>query len=103
MTDLASFIRSLPKVELHVHLEGCITPEQVIAIGRRNGIVLFDSVEAARAAYDVSSLGGFLEIFAKASEILLHAEDFAEVASAYFNSAAADGVRHVELMFDRRR
>ena len=100
MTDLASFIRSLPKVELHVHLEGCITPEQVIAIGRRNGIVLFDSVEAARAAYDVSSLGGFLEIFAKASEILLHAEDFAEVASAYFNSAAADGVRHVELMFD---
>jgi adenine deaminase len=100
MTDFATFIRSLPKAELHVHLEGCVTPGQVVAIGRRNGVELFESVDAARAAYDVSSLDDFLEIFAKASEVLLHADDFAEVASAYFDSAAADGVRHVELMLD---
>ncbi|MBL6459297.1 hypothetical protein JMJ55_28655 [Belnapia sp. T6] len=100
MTDLAAFIRSLPKAELHVHLEGCVTPEQVIAIGRRNGVNLFESVDAARAAYDVSSLDDFLKIFAKASEVLLHADDFSEVASAYFDKAAADGVRHVELMLD---
>lgn len=100
MTDLTAFIRSLPKAELHVHLEGCVTPEQVVAIGRRNNVDLFESVEAARAAYDVSSLDDFLGIFAKASEVLLHADDFAEVASAYFDNAAAEGVRHVELMLD---
>jgi adenosine deaminase len=93
MTDLAAFIRSLPKAELHVHLEGCITPEQLVALGRRNGIDTFESVEAARAAYDVSTLDDFLEIFAMASAVLLHAEDFAEVASAYFDSVAAEGVR----------
>jgi adenine deaminase len=100
MTDLAAFIHSLPKAELHVHLEGCITPEQVVAIGRRNGVGLFERVEAARAAYDVPSLDSFLQSFAKASEVLLLADDFAEVASAYFDSAVAEGVRHVELMFD---
>ena len=100
MSDLATFIRSLPKAELHVHLEGCITPEQLVAIGRRNGVDLFESVDAARAAYEVSSLEDFLKIFAKASKVLLHADDFAEVASTYFDNAAADGVRHVELMFD---
>ena len=100
MTELADFIRWLPKAELHVHLEGCVTPEQVIAIGRRNGIDAFESVDAARAAYDVSSLDDFLRIFAKASAVLLHAGDFAEVASDYFDSALAEGVRHVELMLD---
>jgi adenosine deaminase len=63
MTDLAAFIRSLPKAELHVHLEGCVTPEQVVAIGQSNGVELFESVEAAGAAYEVSSLDDFLEIF----------------------------------------
>lgn len=100
MTDLAAFIRSLPKAELHVHLEGCVTPEQMVSIGCRNGIDTFGSVAAAQAAYDVSNLDDFLEIFAKASRVLLHAGDFAEVASAYFNQAAMEGVRHVELMFD---
>lgn len=100
MTHLATFIRSLLKVELHVHLEGCVTPEQVIAIGRRNGVELFKRMDAARVAYNVTSLDDFLDIFAKASLVLLHADDFAEVASAYFDSAAAEGVRDVELMFD---
>ena len=100
MTDLAAFIRSLPKAELHVHLEGCVTPEQVIAIGRQNGVELFDSVQAARAAYDVSSLDDFLAIFAKASEALLRPDDFAEVASTYFDQAIDEGVCHVEMMFD---
>jgi len=100
MTNLADLICSMPKAELHVHLEGCITPEQAIAIGKRNGVDLFESLEAALSAYSVSCLEEFLEIFVKVSEVLLHVEDFAEVASAYFDSAAAQGVRHVELMFD---
>ncbi|TWI62576.1 adenosine deaminase [Pseudoduganella lurida] len=83
-----------------MHLEGCVTPEQVIATGRRNGVDPFASVDAARVAYDVASLDDFLEIYAKAATVLLHAEDFAEVASAYFDSAVAEGVRHVELMLD---
>lgn len=100
MSNLSNFFRSLPKAELHVHLEGCVTPEQVVAIGKRNGVNVFESVEAARAAYDVSSLNDFLKIFTKASEVLLKENDFAEVASAYFDSVVVEGVRHVELMFD---
>jgi len=100
MTDIATLIRSLPKAELHVHLEGCITHEQLVSIGQRNDVNSFESVETARAAYNVSTLDEFLGIFARASEVLLHADDFTEVASAYFDTAAANGVRHVELMLD---
>ena len=98
--DTTAFVRSLPKAELHVHLEGCITPKQVVDMGARNGVVLFDSVEAAQAAYNASSLGGFLKTFAMASSVLLHADDFAELATSYFRDAAEEAVRHVELMFE---
>lgn len=100
MTDIAALIHLLPKAELHVHLEGCITPKHLVSIGRRNDVSLFESVEAAAAAYNVSTLDEFLGIFAKASEVLLYPDDFAEVATAYFDTAAANGVRHVELMLD---
>lgn len=80
MIDLAAFIRTLPKADLHVHLEGASPPNKVVRIGHQNGVDVFESVAVARAAYDVSSLDDFLVIFAKSSEVLLDADESAEVA-----------------------
>jgi adenosine deaminase len=101
--DLAldEFVASLPKAELHVHIEGTLEPELMFDLAQRNGITLaFDSIEAVRAAYDFSNLQDFLDIYYQGADVLRTEADFYDLAMAYFARAAADCVRHAEIFFD---
>ena len=101
MTDLASFVAGLPKAELHLHIEGSLEPELMFALARRNRVEIpFDSPEEVRAAYDFSNLQDFLDIYYRGANVLLTEEDFRDLASAYFERAAADRVAHAEIFFD---
>ena len=101
MTDPASFIRGLPKAELHLHIEGSLEPEQMLEFARRNGVALpFRSVEEVRAAYAFSNLQDFLDIYYQGAGVLMTEDDFRDLALAYFRRVAGDGCRHVELFFD---
>jgi adenosine deaminase len=96
-----SFIRGLPKAELHLHLEGSFEPEQMFAIARRNKAdIPFNSVEEVRAAYRFSNLQDFLDIYYRSADVLRTEEDFYELTLAYLKRAAADNVRHTEVFFD---
>ncbi|RVU07750.1 adenosine deaminase [Novosphingobium umbonatum] len=99
--DLDSFITGLPKAELHLHIEGSLEPELMFALARRNKVdIPFASVEDVRAAYQFSNLQDFLDIYYAGAQVLREAEDFRDLASAYFARAAADNVRHAEIFFD---
>ena len=101
MTDLATFAAGLPKAELHLHIEGSLEPELMFALARRNGVTIpFASVDAVRAAYDFSNLQDFLDIYYRGADVLRTEEDFRDLATAYFDRAAADNVRHAEIFFD---
>lgn len=101
MTALADFIAGLPKAELHLHIEGSLEPELMFELARRNRVSIpFGSVEAVRAAYEFSRLQDFLDIYYEGARVLLTAEDFHDLAFAYFLRAAADSVRHAEIFFD---
>lgn len=99
--DLEDYLRALPKAELHLHIEGTLEPELMFALATRNGIALpWASVEATRAAYNFSDLQSFLDLYYAGAAALIHAQDFFDLAMAYFARAAADGVVHAELFFD---
>jgi len=99
--SLEAFIRGIPKAELHLHIEGTLEPELMFAIARRNGIALpWDSVDALREAYDFHDLQSFLDIYYRGTDVLHHVQDFYDLTFAYFERAARDNVRHVELFFD---
>ncbi|MDB5696831.1 MAG: adenosine deaminase [Sphingomonas bacterium] len=101
MTDLATFITGLPKAELHLHIEGSLEPELMVALAERNSIAIpFASVEEVRAAYSFSNLQDFLDIYYQGAAVLITARDFHDLAAAYFDRIAADGVVHAEIMFD---
>ena len=101
MTDLAAFVRGLPKAELHLHIEGSLEPELMVELARRNGVTLpFDSVEEVRTAYSFSNLQDFLDIYYQGADVLRTRQDFHDLALAYFTRAAADGVLHAEIFFD---
>ncbi len=98
---LPALLRSAPKAELHIHIEGSLEPELIFALAQRNGVALaYESVEALRAAYDFSDLQSFLDIYYAGASVLLHEADFHAMAMAYFARAAADKVVHAELFFD---
>jgi len=102
MTDnLETFVAGLPKAELHLHIEGSLEPELMFELGKRNRIAMpFKTVEEVRAAYEFSNLQDFLDIYYQGAGVLQTEQDFADMASAYFDRAAADGVRHAEIFFD---
>jgi adenosine deaminase len=101
MTDLPAFIRGLPKAELHLHIEGSLEPELMVALAKRNGVAIpFASVEEVRAAYNFSNLQDFLDIYYRGADVLRERQDFHDLAAAYFDRAAADGVVHAEIFFD---
>jgi len=95
------FIAGLPKAELHLHIEGSLEPELMFALAKRNDVTIpYASVEEVRAAYNFSRLQDFLDIYYAGAAVLQTEQDFRDLATAYFDRAAADGVVHAEIFFD---
>ncbi|WEE76562.1 adenosine deaminase [Comamonas testosteroni] len=98
---LPQLLRAMPKAELHMHIEGSLEPELIFALAQRNQIPLaYDSVEALRAAYAFTDLQSFLDIYYAGASVLLHEQDFYDMARAYLDRAVADNVVHTEIFFD---
>ena len=98
---LRTLLTGMPKAELHIHIEGSLEPELMFELARRNGISLpYASVSQLRAAYAFSNLQSFLDIYYAGASVLRTEADFFDMAMAYFERAAADGVVHAEVFFD---
>ena len=73
----------------------------MFALAERNGIAIpYASVEEVRADYEFSNLQDFLDIYFAGASVLRTEQDFHDLAAAYFDRVATDGVVHAELMFD---
>jgi aminodeoxyfutalosine deaminase len=90
------WLRGLPKAELHVHLEGTVTPDTFRRIARRNGAEAANSVSALFQCADFES---FLKAFTRVAQTLREPDDFAEITSDYLSASVEEGVRHVEFFF----
>ncbi|MBI5113974.1 MAG: adenosine deaminase [Rhodovulum sp.] len=101
MPDRDLLIGRLPKCELHIHIEGSLEPDMMVALARRNNVTLpWDSVEAVRRAYRFGSLQDFLDVYYVGMSVLVTEQDFYDLATAYLRRAHADNVVHVEMFFD---
>lgn len=96
-----TFIAGLPKAELHLHIEGTLEPELLLAIARRNNVFLpYDSADALRAAYRFSRLQDFLDLYYRGADVLRTERDFYDLTWAYLEKARAESVLHAEIFFD---
>jgi len=99
--DLDRLIRDVPKVELHLHIEGTLEPEMVFQLAAKHGVALpYPSVEALRAAYSFSDLQSFLDIYYAGCDVLREESDFHAMTMAYLRRVHVDRVVHAEIFFD---
>ena len=95
------WLNGLPKIELHLHIEGTLEPELLFKLAKRNSIQLpFNSVNEVKKAYQFSNLQDFLDIYYQGAEVLLHKQDFYDLTWAYLLMCKQQNVIHVEPFFD---
>jgi adenosine deaminase len=98
---MKDFIQSLPKAELHLHIEGSLEPELMFELSKRNNIEIpFKSVEEVREAYNFHNLQSFLDIYYQGANVLIHEQDFFDMTWAYLLKCQEDNVVHTEIFFD---
>src|SRR5882757_80482 len=98
MSNLDTFIRRIPKAELHMHLEGSIEPQLMIDLAARNDMKLrWNTAEELRAAYQFTNLQSFLDLYFEGCRVLVLERDFYDVTRAYLRRAHEDGVIRAEL------
>jgi len=88
---MAEWLRDLAKAELHVHLEGSVTPETLCEIAPE-----LDRDEV-RARYSFDSFPGFLKAYAWVNGFFAGPREFALIARRLFEAQAAEGVRYAEV------
>lgn len=99
--NVTEFIHSIPKAELHLHIEGSFEPELMFEIADRNEISIpFSSVDELKSAYEFESLQDFLDIYYQGAQVLRTEEDFYDLTRAYLERVHEENVQHVEIMFD---
>jgi adenosine deaminase len=99
--QLASWIKGLPKAELHLHIEGTLEPELMMRLAKKNKVKLpYNSVEEIRRAYQFNNLQSFLDIYYAGANALQDEDDFRALAAEYFAHCKEDNIVHAELFFD---
>ncbi|KAK8022643.1 adenosine deaminase [Apiospora rasikravindrae] len=110
--EISPFITTLPKVELHVHIEGTLTPSLRWKLAQRNRIPLpYATYDELLESYNVlynhrKELHGdtgaptFLETYFAGTQVLCEEQDFYELGMAYLEKARDMNVRYAEPFFD---
>ena len=96
-----AWLKTLPKAELHLHLEGALEPELMFALARRNGIELpWSDVDVLRQAYSFNNLQEFMDLYYHGANVLHREQDFYDLTWSYLQKCQAQGVVHVEPFYD---
>lgn len=89
------FIQSLPKAELHLHLEGSVTPETLVELRRRHGKEI--SLTEAEALYQYKDFLGFLMAFKNLTDDLQTPDDYELITYRLMEQLKAENVLHAEV------
>jgi aminodeoxyfutalosine deaminase len=90
----SSFIRSLPKAELHLHLEGSIQPKTLVELQQQHGLT--NPADAERL-YQYQDFAGFLQSFKAVTDLLRTPADYELITYRLMQQLKAENVLHAEV------
>lgn len=89
-------IHALPKAELHLHLEGTVTPATLVEISRKHDAVPL-TLEQAQKLYEYQDFSGFMMAFKAVTQRLLTADDFELITYRMMEILHRQRVLHAEV------
>lgn len=92
---MATILDSLPKAELHLHLEGSIRPETAAALAARHGAEI--PLEKVAARYRFSDFAGFIESFKWVTSLLREPEDYAVITRDLLEDLLRQNIVYAEI------
>ena len=99
--QIRELIQTLPKAELHLHIEGSLEPALMWELASKHQISLpFKSVEEIKNAYAFEDLQSFLDLYYQGANVLRDEDDFFALMWAYLCKCHEQNVVHSEIMFD---
>jgi adenosine deaminase len=90
-------MRTLPKAELHVHLEGTAPPELVRRMAERNGVRLPDRLLSADGRFRYTDFLDFLNTYDLSASVIRTGRDYRDITYEYLCDCAGEGAIYVEL------
>jgi len=98
--NVAEFIRTMPKAELHLHISGTMSPQTVMRLAARNGVDIPYKTEADFIeAQQYKSPEDFFRYHMTCFEVLRTRQDIYESTMDFLERAREENIRHVELTF----
>ncbi|WP_084050427.1 adenosine deaminase [Aquimarina macrocephali] len=99
--SIEKFIEGIPKVELHLHIEGTFEPELMFKIAKRNNKeIKYATVDELKSAYSFNNLQEFLDIYYAGANVLIEEQDFYDLTWAYLTKVHTQNLVHTEIFFD---
>lgn len=98
--SVETYLQSIPKPELHVHLEGSILPDTLLTLAKRNGVPLpADTVEGLREWFRFRDFPHFVDIYVAITRCLRSAQDYELIAYEFGAEMARQNIRYAEATF----
>jgi len=98
--DMKSYLLSVPKAELHVHLEGSIQPATLLTLAERNKVELpAQTVEELQNWFKYRDFNHFIEIYFAISRCLRTRQDYELIVYEFGAQMARQNVRYAEVTF----
>jgi adenosine deaminase len=100
MLTIEEFITQMPKVELHVHLEGSVRPQTLLKLAKRHRVQLpAMTIEGLKKWYNFQDFSHFLEIYMTISHCLRTADDIELIAREFLVGQAEQNILYSEVTF----
>jgi adenosine deaminase len=101
VSKIIELIKKIPKAELHLHIEGCLEPNLMFELAKRNKIEIpFKSIDEIKTTYNFHNLQSFLDIYYQGTKVLISEQDFFDLTWAYLLKSKEDNIVHTEIFFD---
>lgn len=98
--NIREYALQIPKVELHVHLEGSISPETLLELALRNSVQLpARDISSLQKFYTFRNFPHFVDVYTTMTSCLRTPEDYSLISYEYGASCARQNVRYAEVTF----